>query len=154
MAPRGSTRLALGRCVVGWCNGAFPGRVERAECPGKVRSGPLRGLWKSTALSFQVGPLACHPGRWRAQDALGLECVLFAPPRRSRPFDSDLDFARVALRPGLTPVVFPAPLHRPPASSPPHRTVQPCSTGSELSAKSRQDSPAISTGVKEAGPRS
>lgn len=31
---------------------AFPGRMGRAECAGKVRSGSLRGLWQSTALSL------------------------------------------------------------------------------------------------------
>ncbi|XP_046928766.1 transcription factor A, mitochondrial isoform X2 [Lynx rufus] len=54
VVPRGCRKVAPGRCLVSWCNGAFPGRVERAECTGKVRSGPLRGLWKSAALSLQI----------------------------------------------------------------------------------------------------
>lgn len=105
------TRLGPGQCFVCGCNGASPGRVGRAECSAKVRSGPLRGMWQSTALSSQVGLLACASGGGRAQDPLGLECRRFsplsAPPKKSGPSwpcDSDLDLATgmVALRPGLT----------------------------------------------------
>ena len=35
--------LGPGQCFACGCNGASPGRVGRAECTGKVRSGSLRG---------------------------------------------------------------------------------------------------------------
>lgn len=129
--PGRCREVGPGQCFVCGCDGASPGRLGRAECTGKVRSGSLRRLWQSTAVPPLGKPACLHPRRRKgSRTALGLECKRCSPlsvPLKwsglTWPCDSDLDLAKrvIALRPGLTasvPLAFlPATF---PSSVPPH----------------------------------